>query len=350
MTVPHLPIPGKLPDPPKLRKIALEEHFVVPVAMERDRDGKIDVQTHAAENGLEMDFFQVVYDRLNDFGTTRIESMDEAGIDYAIVSLCCPGIEGILDAREAQEKAAATNDAVAKQIQPHHNRLGAFASIATHDPEAAARELERCVTKLGFKGVLFNGFSQHGQADNLIYLDDDRCTPIWEVAQALDVPIYLHPRVSYNQLMYQGHKELLSATWGFAPETGTHALRIVYSGVFDRFPKAKLVLGHLGETLPFQAWRIQHCFEFNPADKKVRMRLQDYLSENIWVTTSGNFNTQALHCTLLTMGADRIMFSVDYPFENMDEAADFIETCPIAEGDRRKIAHGNARQFFGLSV
>ena len=155
---------------------------------------------------------------------------------------------------------------------------------------------------------MVNGYTQVESPDNLVYLDDERMTPLWEALTALNVPLYLHPRASHKAAMYDNHPELTGAAWGFAPETATHALRIVYSGVFDRFPSAKLVLGHLGETLPFLAWRIQHGIDFSPNGGSTKMRLVHYLAENIWVTTSGNFNTQALHCTILTMGADRILF------------------------------------------
>jgi gamma-resorcylate decarboxylase len=130
--------------------------------------------------------------------------------------------------------------------------------------------------------------------------------------------------------------------------TATHLLRVIYSGVFDRFPAAKVVVGHLGETIPYNAWRIQHCFEHSPRNDKVKLRLQDYLDQNVWITTSGNHSTVALQCAMETMGTDRIMFSVDYPFENMDEAADWIETCDISEDDRSKIAYGNEQRLLKL--
>jgi predicted TIM-barrel fold metal-dependent hydrolase len=195
---------------------------------------------------------------------------------------------------------------------------------------------------------MVNGYSQIDTADNLLYLDDERMTPFWEALTALDVPLYIHPRPSHNAVQYDSHPELTGAAWGFAPETATHALRIVYSGVFDRFPAAKLVLGHLGESLPFLAWRIQHGINFSPNGRSTKKRLSDYLADNIWVTTSGNFSTQALHCTMLTMGADRILFAADYPYEDYAEAGSFIETAPIGESDRRKIAYGNAKALYKL--
>jgi predicted TIM-barrel fold metal-dependent hydrolase len=162
--------------------------------------------------------------------------------------------------------------------------------VSMHDPEAGAAEVERCVKKLGFKGVLFNGYAQQGREDNLVYLDNPRYTPLWEAVTRLDVPIYIHPRVSHQRLMYQGHDELQAAVFGFAPETAVRMLRIIYSGVFDRFPTAKVIIGHLGETIPYNAWRIQHCFQHNPRNDKVELRLQDCLARNVWITTSGNYS------------------------------------------------------------
>jgi 2,3-dihydroxybenzoate decarboxylase len=220
--------------------------------------------------------------------------------------------------------------------------------VALQDPDAAARELERAVARLGFKGAMINGYTNTSSGP--LYLDDARLLPFWEAAAALRAPVYLHPRPPVDQRAYLGHPELLGATWGFAPETATHALRLVYSGLFDRFPSLTLILGHLGETLPYFSWRIQHCFEYNPSDARVDRRLQDYLADNIYVTTSGHFSDQALISAILTIGADRILFAADYPYEVMEDAARWIERAPISEGDRRKIASGNAARLFGLAL
>ena len=194
---------------------------------------------------------------------------------------------------------------------------------------------------------MVNGYTDTADGRGL-YLDAAQCLPFWEAAAALGVPVYLHPRPPLEQRIYEGHQELVGAAWGFAPETATHALRLVYGGLFDRFPNLTVVLGHLGETLPQFAWRIQHCFEYNPSDKRLARRLQDYLCDNFYVTTSGNCSDQALIGALLTIGADRILFAADYPYEVMEQAARWIERAPISEGDRRKIASGNARRLFGL--
>jgi|HubBroStandDraft_2_1064218.scaffolds.fasta_scaffold133225_1 predicted TIM-barrel fold metal-dependent hydrolase len=348
MTIPSLPKLGAPPAPPPLRKIALEEHFGHPSLFMRDGEGNFETRKEAISGHLGPEYFEIVQNRLLDFDTTRLQAMDDAGVEKVLLSLTLFGIQAITDRVEAQNTARTVNDYLAEHVRAHPNRYIGMASLALHDADQAARELERCVTKLGFKGVMVNGYSQIGRPDNLLYLDDERMTPLWETLTALDVPLYVHPRSSHNAAQYDSHPELTGAAWGFAPEAATHALRIVYSGIFDRFPTAKLVLGHLGESLPFLAWRIQHGINFSPNGRSTKKRLVDYLAENIWVTTSGNFSTQALHCTMLTMGADRILFSADYPYEDYAEAGDFIDTAAIGESDRRKIAFENAKALYKL--
>lgn len=348
MTVPSLPKLGTPPAPAPQRKIALEEHFGHPGLFMRDSDGRFETRKEALAGHLGPEYFEVVQNRLLDFDATRLQAMDDAGVEKVLLSLTTFGIQAITDRVEAQNTARTVNDFLAERVRAHPNRYVGMASLALHDADQAASELERCVTKLGFKGVMVNGYSQIDTPDNLLYLDHERLTPLWEALTALDVPLYIHPRPSHNAAQYDGHPELTGAAWGFAPETATHALRIVYGGVFDRFPTAKLVLGHLGESLPFLAWRIQHGINFSPNGRKTQQRLEDYLAENIWVTTSGNFSTQALHCTILTMGADRILFAADYPYEDYAEGGNFIDTVPIGESDRRKIAYANAKALYKL--
>jgi predicted TIM-barrel fold metal-dependent hydrolase len=321
MSIPSLPKLGTPPVRAPLRKIALEEHFGHPIVFMRDSEGRFETRKEAAVGHLGPEYFEVVQERLLDFDTTRLQAMDEAGVEKVLLSFGAGfrtfGVQSILDRVEAQNTARIVNDFLAERVCAHPSRYVGMATLALQDPDQAVRELERCVTKLGFKGVMVNGYTQVETSDNLVYLDDARMTPFWEALTALDVPLYLHPRASHKAVMYDNHPELTGANWGFAPETATHALRIVYSGIFDRFPTAKLVLGHLGESIPFLAWRIQHGINFSPNGHLTKKRLADYLAENIWVTTSGNFNTQALHCTILTMGADRILFSNDYPVRGL---------------------------------
>jgi gamma-resorcylate decarboxylase len=219
------------------------------------------------------------------------------------------------------------------------------------DPQAAIAELERCVTQFGFPGVMLNGFTNIGDAKTGWYYDLDRFLPFWERAEALHVPVYLHPRnpLPANLGIYDGHPELIGAVWGFTVETATHALRLMTSGLFDRFPRLSVILGHLGETLPFSMWRIEHRSNYMGDQRKFRKPLGDYLRTNFYVTTSGNFHTLALNNTLAEVGADHVLFSIDYPYESMREAADWFDNASISEDDRGKIGRGNAEKLFSLT-
>ena len=346
----ELPAVGTPPGPPMLEKVAVEEHFNY-LSVGAPGAAGDDLQSLARSMDYDARWLTIVGDRLAEYDVARLAGMDSSGIRMSILSHTVPGVQGIVDPAAAVAAARDVNDFLAGQVIARHpDRFAGFASVALQDPEAAARELERAVNQLGFKGVMINGYSNIGNAHTGEYLDEVKFLPFWEAAAALDVPVYLHPRPSLDQRIYRGHAELIGATWGFAPETATHALRLVYSGVLDRFPTLTIVLGHLGETLPYFAWRIQHCFEYNPSDKRVKRRLQDYLCDNFYLSTSGIFNDQALTCAVLTVGADRILFAVDYPYEMMEPAARWIERAPISENDRRKIASGNARRLFKLNA
>jgi predicted TIM-barrel fold metal-dependent hydrolase len=336
-----LPTIGRPPDPAPLDKIAVEEHFSVL----HERDLQALVRSMDYDGG----WMHAVSARLTEFDE-RLADMNASGIRKAVLSHTVPGVQGIVDGAAAATAAREINDFLAGVIARHPDRFAGFASVALQNPEAAAAELDRAVTHLGFRGVMINGYTNTADARGGEYLDDPKVDVFWEAAAALHVPVYLHPRPPLDQRAYHGHQELLGATWGFAPETATHALRLVYSGLFDRFPALTIVLGHLGETLPYFAWRIQHCFEYNPADKRVKRRLQDYLADNFYVSTSGHFSDQALTNAILTIGADRILFAADYPYEVMEQAARWIERAPISESDRRKIAAGNAIQLFKLTA
>ncbi|WP_071544553.1 amidohydrolase family protein [Pseudodesulfovibrio hydrargyri] len=305
----------------------------------------------ARVSGLEVDFVKAVMRRMNDLHEARIEEMDAAGIDVSILSLTAAGIEGIADPAAAAIAARKVNDFLAETVAKADGRYLGFASIPFQDADAAVRELEYSIGELGFKGVMVNGYVQDPDQDVGHYLDEERFLPVWEAIAEMGIPVYIHPRPSLPQVrdaFYGQHPELAGATWGFAPETATHALRLVYSGLFDRHPGLNVILGHLGETIPYFSWRIQRCFEYNPLGHQVEKRLQDYLCENFYITTSGNHFDQALICAVLTIGADRIMFATDYPFEMSPDAAEWIEKAPISENDKRKIAHGNARALFGI--
>jgi 2,3-dihydroxybenzoate decarboxylase len=342
----ELPVAGKTRQA-ALRKIAVEEHFnYLPATVAAG--GSVDLHSIVRAMGYDAGWMGLVTSRLAELDEARLAGMDASGVSLAILSHTTPGVQGIVDAPTAVAAARDINDFLAQAIERHPGRYAGLASVPLQDPGAAAAELERAVTRLGFKGVMVNGYSNVRDAHTGEYLDEPKFLPFWEALAALDVPLYLHPRPALDQRSYDGHRELIGATWGFAPEAATHALRLVYSGLFDRFPTATVILGHLGETLPAFAWRIQHCFEYNPTDKRVERRLQDYLADNFYVTTSGNFNDQALISAILTIGADRILFAVDYPYEMMEPAARWIEEAAISESDRRKIAASNAERLFKI--
>ena len=206
--------------------------------------------------------------------------------------------------------------------------------------------------ELGFRGALVNGFSQVGNADTAAYYDLPQYRPFWATVERLDVPFYLHPRnpLPRDAKIYEGHAWLLGPIWAFAQETAVHALRLMGSGLFDTHPRLQIILGHLGENLPFALWRVDNAngwiAERNtyPAKKPIR----EYFRQNFYVTTSGNFHTPALLNAMLEVGAERIMFSTDWPFENIDHAANWFDACPISENDRLKIGRTNARRLFKL--
>jgi len=343
----QLPAIGKPPDPPPLEKIAVEEHFNF-LSPSPSAASSADLESLVRQMDYNAAWMNLVGERLIEFDAARISGMDASGISMAILSHTVPGVQGIVDNDAAVAGARDVNDFIASEVAKRSDRYAGFASVALQDPQAAANELERAVTRLGLKGVMINGYTNTPDPRKVVYLDNPRLLPFWEAAASLGVPVYLHPRPALDQRIYEGHSELIGATWGFAPEAATTALRLVYSGLFDRFPALTIVLGHLGETIPFFSWRIQHCFEYNPSDKRVQRRLQDYLCENFYVSTSGIFSDQALINAVLTIGADRILFAVDYPYEAMEPAARWIERAPISETDRRKIASGNARRLFKL--
>jgi 2,3-dihydroxybenzoate decarboxylase len=219
-------------------------------------------------------------------------------------------------------------------------------------PELAILELKRCVTQLGFKGALVNGFSQVGEPDNVVYYDLPQYRPFWRALEALDVPFYLHPRnpLPAHARIYAGHSWLLGPTWAFGQETAVHALRLMGSGLFDEHPTLKIILGHMGEGLPFSMWRVDHrnAWVKAPPRYPAKKKIVEYFNSNFYLTTSGNFRTQSLIDAMLEVGADRILFSTDWPFENIDHAAEWFDHATISEADRVKIGRTNAVNLFRL--
>jgi gamma-resorcylate decarboxylase len=323
-------------------KVALEEHFAIPETLQ---DSAILVPG---------DFSTELQARLLDMQDRRLREMDAHGIEMMLPSLNAPAVQGIPDLARAVEIARRANDFLAEQVGKRPDRFQGLAALPMQDPDAAARELVRCVRELGFRGALVNGFSQVGDAANATYYDLPQYRPFWAVVEQLGVPFYLHPRnpLPQHAHIYDGHPWLLGPAWAFGQETAVHALRLMASGLFDVHPQLRIILGHMGEGLPYSMWRIDN---FNawvrvhlPRPYPAKRALGDYFRENFYITTSGNFRTQTLIDAMLEIGADRILFSTDWPFENIDHAATWFDTCTIADADRRKIGRTNARALFGF--
>ncbi|KAL3455563.1 amidohydrolase 2 [Aspergillus heterothallicus] len=286
----------------------------------------------------------------------RLQSMDATGIRHAVVSLTSPGIEGVFDKDLAISFATQTNNAIYETyVKPHPDRFSFFACVALQDPVAAAAELERAVTKLGARGVLINGFTNLNEAnlDEIRYLDDPLCEPFWAALARLNIPLYLHPRnpPPSQQLLYRSYPSLAQAAFGFGVETAGHALRIMCSGVLDRYPSVQIILGHCGEALPFMIHRVDERMKMaGPGVNGAHQRtLREYLRSNFYATLAGVRCETAFRATLQEMGADRVMFSVDYPFESNEEAADWFEELELGDELKNRVGWGNAERLLGLS-
>jgi 2,3-dihydroxybenzoate decarboxylase len=315
-----------------VKKIALEEHVMFPGMRE---------YWEPTVKDLDKAMYDRVLARLTDFSGERLELMDKSGIEMAVLSLAGPGVQLEPDTAKAIAKAREANDALAAETMKRPNRYLGFAHVALQDPVGAANELERCVRDFKFVGAMVNGHT-NGQ-----YLDDPALAPFWERAEALDVPIYLHPADPVTPYVaYAGYKALSRATWGWTVETGTHALRMVFGGLFDRHPKAKLVLGHMGETLPYQLWRFDSRAKLYGA--KLGMAPSEYIRRNIYVTVSGMYSAEPLNCAIAALGVERVMFAADYPFETMSEAGEFMDDVPLDASQRDSVAWGNAAKLFRI--
>lgn len=321
-------------------KIGLEEHFAIPETL-NDSAGFVPP-----------DYWKELSHRLLDIHDERLRQMDEHGMEMMLLSLNAPTVQAIPDTRQAIELAQRANDFLAEQVARRPDRFQGLAALPLQDPDAAIRELQRCVKDLGFKGTLVNGFSQVDTPENIVYYDLPQFEPFWAAVEALDVPFYLHPRnpiASWAQI-YEGHPWLLGPTWAFAQETAVHSLRLMASGLFDRHPKLKIVIGHMGEGLPYNLWRCdnRNGWVKTPKTYPAKRTFREYFQENFWLTTSGNFRTQTLIDAILEIGADRVLFSTDWPFENIDHAANWFDEASISEADRLKIGRENAIKLFRL--
>jgi len=319
-------------------KIAIEEHFAIDDTLRESTEYALPGQLNAFER------------RMLDVDEERLREMDGHGIAFAILSLNAPGVQSVFDPRKAIDVARRGNDALAAAVTRHPDRYAGFAAVPMQDPEAAIAELTRGVKELGFKGVMLNGFSQVGDADTIVYYDDPRYGAFWAALEQLGVPFYLHPRdpLANRVTFYDGHPWLRGASWAFGVETATHALRLMASGIFDRHPALTGILGHLGEMLPYCIWRFDHRVTKRPRGIPARRTFTEYLRQNFFVTTSGNFHTNTLKAAIAELGVERVLFAVDYPFEECADAERWFDACDIGAREREKIGRTNAAQLFNL--
>lgn len=329
-----------------MRIVALEEHFMLPELVGRIDRGAI------LQRGFpppEVPWGQASkQNELKEMGPVRLADMDASGITVQVLSVSGPGADlvagdaGIALARDY-------NDALAKSVAGHPDRYRGFAHLPMMTPEAAAEELERAVRELGFHGALING------ATDGRFLDDPAFEPILARAEALDVPLYLHPGIppaSVRAAYYDGLPGHLSfilsiAGWGWHIETAVHVLRLILSGALDRHPRLQIIIGHMGEALPFMLDRCEQTLGVE-TPKFLRRSVRETLLDQVWITTSGFFTLPPFMATLLTFGADRILFSVDYPYASNAVARAFLDGLPVSTADREKIAHGNADRLLKL--
>ena len=283
--------------------------------------------------------------RLLDLDRLRLADMDANAVDMHVLSLAMPGVQ-IFERDLANNLARVSNDRLAEAIRRHPTRFAGLACFAPQDPKAAAIEMERSITNLKLNGFLVN--SHTGNA----YLDEQQFWPIFEAAEALGAPLYIHPRAPSDGMAapFRDYR-LEGAVWGYGVEASTHILRLIFGGVFDRFPKLQIVIGHMGEALPFWLWRLD--FMGAPgarAGRKNQLKPSEYFKRNIFITTSGVEDPLALQFCIDKIGVDRIMWAIDYPFQPSAPATSFIETAPLSDTDRAKIAHGNAEKVFKIKA
>lgn len=325
-----------------MKIIAVEEHFQIAAIKKAVGSLTSSGQMNTAMAAPPSDA------RLEDMGAERLHAMDATGIDVQVLSLTSPGTQ-VLPPAEAVPLARDANDQLAAAIAAHPDRFAGFATLPTPDPEAAAAEFERAIQKLGLKGAMI-----HGRTNDR-FLDDPSFRPILEVATALDVPIYLHPTVpskTVQDAYYAGLDPALSARfatagWGWHMETGIHALRMILAGVFDQHPNLQLILGHWGEMIPFYLARVE--WALSPLAKHLQRPISDYFTQQVYVTPGGMLTLPPFLLTLQIIGADHILYAVDYPYHLGDDARTFLENAPISPSDREKIAHGNAERVLKLS-
>jgi predicted TIM-barrel fold metal-dependent hydrolase len=320
----------------RMRTIALEEHFLAPGLAPPPGTGPLAM------------WGPQIGDQLRDLGQERLASMDASGIDLQVISHVAPAAQG-LAGPQGVTRAREANDQLAAAVAAHPDRFGGFATLPTADPVAAAGELERAVTQLGLAGAMINSTLGSDGA----FLDESRFAPLLERFERLDVPLYLHPAppsAALHEVLYRGLPpavagRLATGAWGWHAEAGLHVLRMIATGVFDRYPGLRLIIGHCGEMVPFMLDRIDAMLR----PPGLALKPSEYFLRNIWVTTSGLFSLPPVLCTVQVLGVDRVLFSVDYPFGGNAAGRALLDALPLAPADKAKIAGGNAERLLRLT-
>jgi 5-carboxyvanillate decarboxylase len=350
--------------PVRLRKIATEEAYTIPEVAEALRG----VVRQGGTN-LDLKLLSLIYDappapagtparpgdrdaqartvlpRLRDLDAGRLAEMDAYGVDVHLLSLTAPGVQ-MFRPDTAVALARLANDRLSEAVRRHPTRFAGLACFAPQDPAAAVKEMERAIRTLKLNGFLVNSHT-----DNL-YLDDPRFWPILEAAEALDAPLYIHPRAPSDGMAapFRDYR-MEGAIWGYGLETGTHAVRLMLSGVLDRFPRLRIVLGHMGEALPFWLWRLD--FMATPGSRAAlqnRLKPSEYIQRNFAITTSGVEDPLLLRLCIDKIGLERVMWAIDYPYQPTPGAVSFIDNAPLSEPERAAVAHGNAARIFRIGA
>lgn len=340
----------------KMRKIATEEAWSIPeVAAELREvsrgpsqsldkllvggiyDAPADASGYSAMNFL---------DGLLDIEEKRLPEMDALGVDMHLLSLTAPGVQ-MFDADTATDLAVLANDRLAEICRKRPDRFAGLASFAPHSPKRAAKEMERAINDLKLNGFILNSHT-HGE-----YLDDPKYWPVLEAAEALNACIYIHPRAASDTL--KGPLQdygMDSAMWGYGVEVGTHAVRMMAGGVFDRFPNLKICIGHMGEAIPFWIWRINFMNSRAQAigrARKTKRSMAEYFQDNFVITTSGVEDPLALRYSIDKIGIDNVMWAIDYPYQPQKPAVDFMDAAPVTEAEKHALYHGNAERIFHIA-
>lgn len=339
-----------------ITRIATEEAFAPPDMIARYRQ-LID-RRQTCDPGFEslMGYFlfngseqtEAVVDRLQDLGSRRLEDMAHAGIGRQVIALTAPGLQ-IFDADTAAALAPEYNDMLAEAVRRHPESFSGLCAVAPHAPDAAARELERSVNSLGLRGAVINSHT-HGE-----YLDDEKFWPIFEAAEALDVPIYLHPQTPPPAMIQPFLQSGLDgAIFGFGVETGMHLLRIILSGVFDRFAKLRLVVGHLGEAIPYWLYRVDHFYRIIVRTgryeriRRLELLPSEYMKRNVYLTTSGMAWEPVIMFARSVLGDDRVLYAMDYPYQYVPAEVEVSDKLPLDAAALKAFYQTNAQAVFGL--